>query len=892
MSPSLAGVVLCLLSIATLINATVYGWGKNDQAQLGLGHQNVVYTPTSIPFYSSIPLLDLLTATNYHIALAANGTAYGSGLQFYGQFAVGYSSSTAIKTPMRCPSLNTSLDITLPGTSCNANMNTNLLGWGNVAGYVSGKSSGAFPSILSSTPSYKFDGKVLSVDSVQEGVVVRLANNTVWVAGNNGNGRLGIGTTTTTYSFVEATFWRTVSLSQIFSGQSQHSCGLSVNGSLYCWGQNSFGQLGVGDVGTHYSPTRVSFFDDNGFIIYKVSFGDSFTAVLTCGGRLFAFGANSFGQLGQGIPDSSTHPNPVEVLINNGNGDGMIVDLVTGFSQIMIRTDKNHWYTWGGGSSGSLGQGVGKDQYQPTYNPAFSTFKINRIKSSSQSLNFFGWNDPSVSNDLNGCPALVNECVTGTNDCDPNAYCSDLERGYTCACILGWQGDGYTTGSGCINMDSCAAVGNECLNYTTCDDSSGVAVCICPLGSQGDGRKDGSGCQDVNECAQGNPCAPNAYCTNLSPSYNCTCNPGFIGDPIVAGCTIQCEPGQFATNLTACSTCPPGTYTDVTGAQNCFPCPGGTYNNQYGANSLSDCQQCPVGGYSDPKATFCSLCVHGYTNDPSVLHTDNTTCTACPLGAFGYYGQCYQCDAGKFSTDATAKSCHNCPPGFESTAKGSQACTACPAGTSSRGGTTSCANCPAGYFSGPGSKDCIKCPLGTSTNGLTGQSSCSNCTAGYYSSKTAATTCSPCAAGTYSTGPGTVNCQRCAPGTFAGSSAATGCTACSNSTYASGYGSTQCTNCDFGTFTVNGVSCAPCTAGSYFDAASRTCKPCAPGTFVAVAGVNACYACSPGTFASGSGSTYCKRCDVNTYSDAKTGFANCTACPAGTKSPGGAYVCS
>jgi hypothetical protein len=108
-----------------------------------MGHQNSVFSPTPIPFYTGTRLSNVLTATNYHIAFALrkykthkrikgvlqtikraaeNGSAYGSGLQFYGQFAVGYTSNNAIKTPIRCPALNSSLSIVLPGTSCNANM--------------------------------------------------------------------------------------------------------------------------------------------------------------------------------------------------------------------------------------------------------------------------------------------------------------------------------------------------------------------------------------------------------------------------------------------------------------------------------------------------------------------------------------------------------------------------------------------------------------------------------------------------------------------------------------------------------------------------------------------------------------------------------------------------
>jgi alpha-tubulin suppressor-like RCC1 family protein len=893
MGSNVVAVILCLLSVASITHALTYGWGKNDQGQLGLGHSNSVYLPTSIPYYSDMPLIDVLTATNYHIALAANGSAFGSGLQFYGQFAVGYTSNVAIKSPIPCPSLNSSLDICIPGQFCNANMNTNLLGWGDKAGYVQNKNVGSFPKVQVALPSYRFDGKVVNIYSVQEGIFVRLANNTLWAAGSNLNGRLGNGDTSTTtfYSFVEVPFWRTVPLLKIFSSQSSHACAVATNNSLYCWGGNAYGQLGLGDTTPRYSPVRVRFFDDNALEIYKVSYGDSFTMVLTCGGKLFAFGANNFGQLGQVIPDSRAHGTPVEVTIANGGINSSIVDVVTGYSQTMIRTEDGIWYVWGGGTTGALGNGIGRDVYSPTPNNVLTNLHVNKVKSSSQSFNFFGWNDPSVTNERLGCPILENECIAGKHNCSENAYCTDLERGYYCTCFVGWIGDGYTTGTGCINMNSCAAQGHLCVPEAPCDDSSGYAICMCPLGSTGDGRIDSVGCVDIDEC-EGNPCASNAYCTNLSPNYNCTCNPNFIGDPDIAGCTILCQAGQYATNLTNCEFCPPGTYTDTTGAPNCFPCPAGTYNNEWGADELSDCKKCPTGGYSEPKATYCSLCIHGYTNDPGMTHTDDSTCTPCPLGTYGYYGECYSCEKGKFSVDAVAKRCRNCPPGHFINSEASLSCEACPAGTSSRGGTTSCASCPAGTYSKAGSKDCTKCPPGTSTNGLTGQSSCANCTEGLYNAKQGAPTCSSCLAGTFSDKPGSVTCQRCPQGTFNTAANATSCTSCSSGSVAPGTGSTKCTPCDSFSASLDGITCAPCKAGNYLDASTRTCKPCAPGTFVAVSGVAACYACSPGTYASGYGSTYCKRCDVNTYSNATTGYINCAACPAGKTSPGGAYTCS
>jgi hypothetical protein len=45
-----------------------------------------------------------------------------------------------------------------------------------------------------------------------------------------------------------------------------------------------------------------------------------------------------FGQLGIVIPDSGVHSTPTQIEINNGNVNSVFVDIVTGFSQTMVRT--------------------------------------------------------------------------------------------------------------------------------------------------------------------------------------------------------------------------------------------------------------------------------------------------------------------------------------------------------------------------------------------------------------------------------------------------------------------------------------------------------------------------------------------------------------------------
>jgi alpha-tubulin suppressor-like RCC1 family protein len=133
-------------------------------------------------------------------------------------------------------------------------MKSGLLGWGNVAGYVEGKTTGYYPQIQVATPSLKFDGEVTSLSSAYEALFVTLANNTIWAVGSNTAGQLGTGNsnTATQFGFSQMTFWRNVTLQTIFPSQSKQVCATSANFSLFCWGQNTYGQLGVGDTRAHF----------------------------------------------------------------------------------------------------------------------------------------------------------------------------------------------------------------------------------------------------------------------------------------------------------------------------------------------------------------------------------------------------------------------------------------------------------------------------------------------------------------------------------------------------------------------------------------------------------------------------------------------------------------
>ncbi|XP_066276578.1 IgGFc-binding protein-like [Branchiostoma lanceolatum] len=65
------------------------------------------------------------------------------------------------------------------------------------------------------------------------------------------------------------------------------------------------------------------------------------------------------------------------------------------------------------------------------------------------------------------CELDVNECASGDNDCDDNAVCSNTPGGYTCACKIGYTGDGISPdrgGQGCVSRGLCTIWGNTHVN--------------------------------------------------------------------------------------------------------------------------------------------------------------------------------------------------------------------------------------------------------------------------------------------------------------------------------------------------------------------------------------------------------------------------------------------
>ena len=127
---------------------------------------------------------------------------------------------------------------------------------------------------------------------------------------------------------------------------------LRGNGSLWSWGRNQYGQLGLGDTKNRLTPNRVGTANDWA----ALACGQDWSLALKTDGSLWAWGDNRMGALGLG--DIKNRHTPTRV---GTASDWAAVACGRGHS-LALKTDGSLW-AWGWNDSGQLGQGGQADEY-------------------------------------------------------------------------------------------------------------------------------------------------------------------------------------------------------------------------------------------------------------------------------------------------------------------------------------------------------------------------------------------------------------------------------------------------------------------------------------------------------------------------------------------------
>lgn len=277
---------------------TAHCWGFNDEGQGGSGNFNsIVFTPTAVS--DSGPWA--------HISAGAPSS-------------VGFTCGIKTNGSLKCW-----------GSNRQGQLGTNTLSW--VGSPMATSASGGW--------------KQVSTGETGSTCAIRV-DDTLWCWGQNTSLQLGIGSSVqqvdTPTQISGGGGWSKISMGLL------HGCGIKTDNTAWCWGSGSQGQLGNNDNNSFDTPQPVS----GGAAWREISSGIGWNAS-TCGIRtddtLWCWGNDSAGQLGNGAGGNSQVP----VQVSSGTFWKKIS--VGGEHACGIRTDDS-LYCWGSDGSAQLGNGA------------------------------------------------------------------------------------------------------------------------------------------------------------------------------------------------------------------------------------------------------------------------------------------------------------------------------------------------------------------------------------------------------------------------------------------------------------------------------------------------------------------------------------------------------
>ncbi|MBI5206231.1 MAG: Ig-like domain-containing protein, partial [Candidatus Firestonebacteria bacterium] len=332
--------------IALKTDGTLWSWGWNAMGQLG----NNVNEDKNIPAKIGTDIdWSIIACGWYHsFAVKDNGELWTFGYNTYGGLGL---EMFAYKRTFEQVGMDTDWRIIKAGGTHSILLKNNGTLWscgGNTKGEL-GEGSWISKKLLEQIG---LDNDWLAAGAGERHTIILKSNGTLWGTGYNYYGQVGDGTVQNNVGTLKQigtdSTWIDISLGDGFT------IALKNDSTIWGWGRNYYGQLGIGTNQDTSLPTQIG--TNNNWI--EIATGKSFTLALKSDNTLWTWGYNEYGELGDG---TTIHKN---VPIQIGSDENWASISASGDFATALKSDGTRW-AWGLNNYGYLGDGTTDNSYLP-----------------------------------------------------------------------------------------------------------------------------------------------------------------------------------------------------------------------------------------------------------------------------------------------------------------------------------------------------------------------------------------------------------------------------------------------------------------------------------------------------------------------------------------------
>jgi alpha-tubulin suppressor-like RCC1 family protein len=370
-------------------------WGYNAFSQLGNNKFVISNVPVAISVPKKVKVLQFqsiyagITST---CGLTTTGKAYCWGSNMYLKLGIGNDNDSGVPVAVTAPKGEKPLvfsSLTVgEEQACGLTPNGKAYCWGENGYGALGSDSTTKAKASKTTPLTSLEAgnnptgssfpvaaaaskegqviKFLSINTGARSTCGLSVNGTVYCWGYNKFGQLGNGSTENSNipTAIAAPSNKSALKFSSISAKGGHTCGLTSVGDTYCWGTNSFGGLGDNSTTNSAFPKRVLAPSDGGILKFsKISSGGFHTCALTIDGTAYCWGMNKFGQLGSNNQKNSGIP--VAVSAPKSENTIRFSSITSGDSHTCGISKIGQVYCWGDNSYGALGNNTTKNSSIP-----------------------------------------------------------------------------------------------------------------------------------------------------------------------------------------------------------------------------------------------------------------------------------------------------------------------------------------------------------------------------------------------------------------------------------------------------------------------------------------------------------------------------------------------